>query len=263
MKKPQYKIKIAVHKFSSCDGCQLAFLNAVGDVLKLSDWIDIVHFAEAGPCNPLEKVDIAFIEGSVSTREDEERLKTIRQSANKIVSIGACATTGGLQALRNLASHDDWVKAIYAQPEYITTLAQSTAISEHVHVNHELQGCPVNSRQLFSAIEAWLNGHEPEKQFDTVCTECKRKGNNCVMITKQLPCMGPVTRCGCDAICPSFNRECYGCYGPSDLCNTESLAKGFAAYGLSQQDIANRFHGINSHGKAFLEQGKKHRDQHD
>ncbi len=263
MHTPTQKIKISVHKFSSCDGCQLAFLNSVGDLLKLSDWIDIVHFAEAGPCNPDEPVDIAFIEGSISTEEDIERLKAIRKSSGKLVSIGACATSGGLQALRNMASHDDWVKAIYAQPEYITTLDHSTAISQHVHVNHELQGCPVNSQQVFSAIQAWLNGNEPEKQFDTVCVECKRQGNTCVMVTQQKPCMGPVTRCGCGAICPSFNRECYGCYGPAELCNTDSLATGFGYYGLSEHDITNRFHGINSHSNAFLTAGNKHRHNDD
>ena len=263
MKKPAQKIKVSVHKFSSCDGCQLAFLNSVGELLKLSDWIDIVHFAEAGPCNPDEPVNIAFIEGSISTEEDIERLKAIRQSANKLVSIGACATNGGLQALRNMASHDDWVKAIYAKPEYITTLDNSTAISQHVRVDYELQGCPINSQQVFGAIQSWLNGHEPEKQFDTVCMECKRKGNTCVMVTHQKPCMGPVTRIGCGAICPSFNRECYGCYGPAELCNTESLATGFEYYGLSDHDIGNRFHGINSHSKEFLMAGQKHRNDND
>ncbi len=252
MIKPQHKVRISVHKFSSCDGCQLAFINHVADLLKLNDWIDIVHFAEAGPCKPDAIVDIAFIEGSISTTEDYYRLQQIRQNSLKLVSIGACATSGGIQALRNFANHDEWVKSIYASPEYINTLDHSTAISDHISVDYEIRGCPVNHEQLFNAINAWLMGSEPEPVYDSVCSQCKALGNVCVMVNQNKDCLGPVTLSGCGALCPSMNRGCYGCFGPASFTNGQSLVGKFKKMGLSSEQIAHRFLNINSQAKPFL-----------
>lgn len=253
------KIKIAVHKFSSCDGCQLGFLNSVNEVLKLSQWIEILHFAEAGPCDPEAKVDIAFVEGSIATPDDGERIRLIRENSGFLVSIGACATSGGIQALRNMADHDEWLSAVYARPEFIHSLATSTPIAEHVKVDYELWGCPINGKQLLHCIQTWLLGGMPETEYDSVCTECKRQHNSCVVVTQQRPCLGPVTRAGCGAICPSLDRDCYGCFGPASLCNTESLAKQFASMQVSNVDIANRFLQINSHSKEFHSIGIEYR----
>ena len=261
MQQGEKKVSIAVHKFSSCDGCQLAFLNAVNDVLKLTRWIDIVHFAEAGPCNPDAKVDIAFVEGSVSTQKDVERIKLVRDNSNKLVVIGACATSGGLQALRNMANHEEWLKSVYAKPEYIRSLDTSTAIAEHVKVDHQLWGCPINASQLLQNIQTWLLGGTAETEFDCVCTECKQQQNSCVMVTKQLSCMGPVTRAGCGALCPSFNRGCYGCFGPTPFANTASLAKQYKKFGLTNKDISSRFLGINSQARAFSDIGLNYRQK--
>ncbi len=263
MQQSNQKVTIAVHKFSSCDGCQLAFLNSVNAILGLGDWIEILHFAEAGPCNPDAKVDIAFIEGSISTPQDVERIKIIRENSKLIVPIGACATSGGLQALRNMASHDEWLKAVYANPEYIRSLDTSTPIAEHVKVDYELWGCPIDSRQLLQSIQAWLHGGMPETEFDSVCSECKRKQTSCVMVTQQIPCLGPVTRAGCGAICPSIGRDCYGCFGPASLCNTDSLAKQFEAMGLSETEIANRFLNIYSQSQEFNTIGLRYRQSTD
>jgi len=249
---PDQKIRISVHKFSSCDGCQLAFINHIEDLLLLNDWIDIVHFAEAGPCNPDAIVDIAFIEGSISTTEDFYRLQQIRQQSQKLVTIGACATSGGIQALRNMADHDEWVKEIYTNPEYITTLEKSTPISDHVTVDHEIWGCPVNHKQLFNAINAWLIASEPEHIYDSVCSQCKAMGNVCVMVSQNKECLGPVTLSGCNALCPSMNRGCYGCFGPARFINGLSLANQFKEMGLSEKQIVQHFLGINSQSKAFL-----------
>lgn len=255
----QKRVRISVHKFSSCDGCQLAFLNAVNEVLALNDWIEILHFAEAGPCDPEAEVDIAFVEGSIATPDDLERISMIRRNSSFLVSIGACATSGGLQALRNMADHDAWLKAVYAQPEYIHSLDTSTPIAEHVKVDYELWGCPVNTRQLMYCIRSWLMGGSPETEFDSVCTECKRNNNTCVVVSQQRPCMGPVTRAGCGAICPSLDRDCYGCYGPASLTNTEALAHQFEVMQLADVDIANRFLQINNHSKAFNTTGRRYR----
>ena len=253
------KITIAVHKFSSCDGCQLGFLNAMNAVLALSEWIEILHFAEAGPCDPEAKVDIAFVEGSISTPQDIERIQLVRENSQRLVSIGACATSGGIQALRNMASHDDYLKAVYAQPEYIRSLETSTPIAEHVKVDDEIWGCPISSEQLLHSIQAWLQGGTPEIKLDCVCSECKRQGYSCVMVTQQRPCLGPVTRAGCGAICPSLERDCYGCFGPANRCNPKALAKQFENIGLSDADIANRFLGINNQSKVFNNIGRNYR----
>jgi coenzyme F420-reducing hydrogenase gamma subunit len=245
------KLKIAVHKFSSCDGCQLAFLNHVRELMPLLNKIEIAHFAEAGPCDPDAEVDIAFVEGSIATPHDIERIQRVRLHCKKLVSIGACATSGGIQALRNIADHDGWRQAIYAQPQCISTLASSSAIAEHVRVDHELWGCPLDAPQLLRALQAWLNGHEPEQVFDSVCSECKAHQTVCVMVAQNRACMGPVTRKGCGALCPTHQRGCYGCYGPAQLTNAASLAKQFTQQGMPPAQIARQFLGINSHAKSF------------
>jgi coenzyme F420-reducing hydrogenase gamma subunit len=251
------KPKVAVHKFSSCDGCQLAFLNAGEDLVTLSTLVDIVHFAEAGYFNESAVVDIAFVEGSVSTPQELERIQEIRGNSRYLVTIGACATSGGLQALRNMHDHKQWIEGVYAQPKTISLLRDSTPIAEHVKVDLELWGCPVNGRQVLGTARSLLFGVLPEEEHDKVCLECKRQQNVCVMVTNGEPCMGPVTRTGCGAICPSVGRDCYACYGPSERPNTAALANRFEGLGLQPDDIARRFLFINSHAEPFNAEGRK------
>lgn len=246
------KPRVAVHKFSSCDGCQLAFLNAGEALLTLSQLVDIKHFAEAGPVDSDVEVDIAFVEGSVTTPHEEERIKQIRANSKFLITIGACATSGGLQALRNNADSAEWMQAVYATPELIDTLPTSTAIAEHVRVDLELWGCPVNGTQVLAAVRALLFGVKPLQQHDKVCLECKRQGHICVMVTKDEPCMGAVTHTGCGALCPSIGRACYACYGPAEQPNTASLSQRFEGFGLMPQDIARKFSSINNNAPAFL-----------
>lgn len=254
------KPKVAVHKFASCDGCQLAFLNAGEDLLTLSDLVDIVHFAEAGPVEAETTVDIAFVEGSITTPGDQDRIRRIRDNSQYLATIGACATSGGLQALRNLANVDDWVRAIYAQPEYINTLSTSTAIRDHVAVDLELWGCPVNGKQVLQVVRDLLFGVAPRNDADKVCLDCKRHHNICVMVTRGIPCMGPVTRTGCGAICPQVGRDCYACYGPAENINTDSLSRRLEGFGLLPEDIAKRFLFINNHAPEFLAAAEKLND---
>lgn len=247
------KPRLAVHKFASCDGCQLALLNAGEDLLRLAAIVDLVHFAEAGPINPDADVDIALVEGSITTAHDAERIQNIRANSRHVITIGACATSGGLQALRNYNSVAKWVTAIYAQPQYIQTLTNSTPIREHIHVDFELWGCPLSTRQVLRAIHDFLAGVTPKDEVDKVCFECKRKQFTCVMVSKGMPCLGPVTRSGCGAICPSMGRECYGCYGPAETSNTLSIATQFESLGLKQEEIVKRFRSINSTSEAFTQ----------
>jgi len=252
---------IAVHKFASCDGCQLAFLNAGEQLLTLAKLVDIVHFPEAGPLDAESQVDIAFVEGSITTPADRERIKRIRDSCQFLITIGACATAGGLQALRNYHHIDSWMSAIYASPEYIQILSAATPIRAHVKVDFELWGCPVDGEQVLRAIRELLSGVTPKQQVDKVCMECKRQGHVCVMVTHQFPCLGPVTRTGCGAICPAMGRDCYGCFGPAENTNTDAMAVRFEALGLLPQNIAQRFLFINSEAPDFKSAGIKWRNK--
>nr|WP_274522327.1 sulfhydrogenase subunit delta [Ectothiorhodospira mobilis] len=255
------KPRIAVHKFSSCDGCQLAFLNAGEDLLELARQVEIVHFAEAGPMAPEAPVDIAFVEGSISTQEEALRIRRVRQVSRYLVTLGACATAGGLQALRNFQADGvgEWTRAIYAQPAFIESLDTATAIARHVPVDLELWGCPVNGAQVFTAIRRLLFGALPFVDNEKVCQECKRRGVVCVLVTRGVPCLGPVTRTGCGALCPAFGRDCYGCFGPAENPNTPALARRLEGLGLVPEAIARRFHCINSQAPGFLETGMDYR----
>lgn len=263
-----HRPRISVHKFTSCDGCQLALLNLGETLIALEEWVDIVHFAEAGPYAPETDVDIAFVEGSISTAAHKTRIQAIRQRSRYLVSIGACATAGGIQSLRNLMENKGWVGAIYAHPEYIDTLEKVTPIAAEVKVDLELWGCPVTSQQVLAAIRALLWGLLPVEEQDKVCLECKRRLQVCVMVAQGLPCMGPVTRTGCGAICPRFGRDCYGCHGPAENSNTRALSQRFAGLGLAPDTIKRRFHGINNSAPVFRDAGfeacqpEHHHEQH-
>jgi len=250
------KPKIAVHKFASCDGCQLAFLNAGEDLLTLAKLVDIVHFPEAGPMDDVTPIDIAFIEGSITTPSDKDRIQRIRKNSDYVITIGACATAGGLQALRNFSKIEQWVADIYATPEYIQTLPTSTPIREHIKVDLELWGCPVNGKQVLKAVRDLLFGVQPKQNADKVCMACKRSQYVCVMVTQGVACMGPVTRTGCGAICPQVGRDCYGCFGPAETVNTNALGIRFEGLGLVKQDIAKRFLFINSEAPEFNQAGQ-------
>lgn len=257
------RARVAIHKFSSCDGCQLAFLNLGESLLELTRFVDILHFAEAGPVAPEAKVDIAFVEGSISTSEDIERIRQIREQSGFLVTIGACATAGGIQALRNMANTREWIEGIYANPSVIDSLDDSTAIRDHVDVDLELWGCPVSKQQVLMAIRSLLFKVLPREDNDKVCLECKRKQNVCVMVTRDEPCMGPVTRSGCGALCPHVGRDCYGCYGPAENTNTRSLANRLHGFGLVNEQIAQRFLFINSGATSFKREGKHWKDSYE
>lgn len=253
--KKQGKFKIAVHKFTSCDGCQLAFLNLGENLLTLVDLVELVHFAEAGPINNDANVDIAFVEGSVSTPIEIERIKQVREQSNVLITIGACATSGGIQALRNFADHKKWVADIYADPSYINSLETSTAIANYVSVDYELWGCPVTSKQIIMLIRSLLFNVTPNIDRDVLCLECKRQQNVCVLVAKGETCMGPVTKTGCGAICPSVGRACYACFGPCENPNTEALTCRFSGLGLLPEEISRKFLHINNQAQPFKDRG--------
>jgi len=217
------KPTLAVWKFTSCDGCQLSLLDLEDELLAIADRVEIAHFLEASSATVSGPYDVSLVEGSITTPEDAERIKEIREMSGALVSIGACATAGGIQALRNFADVEGFLAAVYANPEYVSTLSTSTPISDHVHVDFELQGCPINKRQLLEVISALLHRRRPNLPSHSVCVECKRRGIPCVMVARGVPCLGPVTHAGCGAICPAYARGCYGCFGPMETPNLPSL----------------------------------------
>jgi coenzyme F420-reducing hydrogenase gamma subunit len=228
--------KLAVWKFASCDGCQLSLLDCEDELLALAGDVEIAYFLEARRATVRGPYDLSLVEGSVTTPHDAERIQEVRRVSKKLVTIGACATAGGIQALRNFADVNDFLSVVYASPEYVSTLQTSTPISAHVPVDFELNGCPINKRQLLEVLTAFLHGRRPSIPTTSVCTECKRRGTVCVMVAHGTPCLGPVTHAGCGALCPAYNRGCYGCFGPMETPNTASLTKQLHVLGLDERD---------------------------
>jgi coenzyme F420-reducing hydrogenase gamma subunit len=239
------KPKLAVWKFASCDGCQLSLLDCEDELLTLTGEIEIAQFAEASSAMVKGPYDLSLVEGSVTTPHDAERIREVRRVSRTLVTIGACATAGGIQALRNFANVDDFLSVVYASPEYVSTLETSTPISAHVKVDFELHGCPIDKRQLLEVIGAFLAGRRPQISSASVCTECKRRGTVCVMVAHGTPCLGPVTHAGCGALCPSYNRGCYGCFGPMETPNTGSLTRQLRVLGMNDRAVDRVFRTFN------------------
>jgi coenzyme F420-reducing hydrogenase gamma subunit len=252
------KPKLAVWKFASCDGCQLSILDCEDELLAVAAAVEIADFREATSNVLRGPYDLSLVEGSITTAEDAERIRRIRKESKALVTIGACATSGGIQALRNFKNVKDFIAVVYAHPQYIDTLATSTPISDHVSVDFELNGCPVNKVQLVEVISALLNGRKPNTPSHSVCFECKRRGTPCVMVAHGTPCLGPVTHAGCGALCPAYNRGCYGCYGPMESPNTRSLAVQWEHLGAGPMDLVKAFRTFNAAAEPFRIESEAH-----
>jgi coenzyme F420-reducing hydrogenase gamma subunit len=242
--------RVAVVKFASCDGCQLTLLDCEDELLAIAGAVDIVHFLEAGGPVLSGPYDLAIVEGSITTAHDAARIRELREQAKVLVSIGACATAGGVQALRNVADVEEYASVVYAHPEFLKTLATSTPISSHVQVDVELRGCPVDKGQLLHVISSYLLGRPPRLDSSPVCVECKRRGTPCVLVVHGTPCLGPVTHGGCGALCPAFDRGCFGCFGPADTVNAHSLVRRLRV-GTSSKDITRMFHTFTTEAPGF------------
>jgi coenzyme F420-reducing hydrogenase gamma subunit len=250
--KKQKKPKLAVFKFASCDGCQLTLLDCEDDLLAVAGEIEIAYFPEASSEMIAGPYDLGLVEGSITTPHDEIRLQKVRKQCRTLVTIGACATAGGIQALRNFRDVEEFTRIVYANPRYIDTLKTSTPIAHHVTVDIELRGCPISKHQLVELLAALLNGRRPNLPEVSVCMECKRRGNVCVMVAHGTACLGPVVHDGCGALCPSFNRGCYGCFGPKETPNTASLSKWWRErLGVGSEDLVRVFRGFNAYADAF------------
>ena len=240
------KPKLGVFKFSSCDGCQLSLLDLEDELLAIASGVDVAYFLEAGSRPTGGPYDVALVEGSIATEEDVARLAGIRRRSRFLVAIGACATAGGIQALRNFGDLDDFASGVYPRPQQLKVLATSTPISEHVKVDLELQGCPVDRHQLLEVVLALLHRRRAILPGHSVCVECKLRGNECVVVARGMPCMGPVTHGGCGAICPAYGRGCYGCFGPSETFNAPSLIDRWKHLGDRRRDVVQRLRNVNA-----------------
>jgi coenzyme F420-reducing hydrogenase gamma subunit len=252
------KPRLAVWKFASCDGCQLSLLDCEDELLAIAGAVDIAYFQEATRGRITGRYDVSLVEGSITTAHDARRIREVRKRSRTLVTIGACATAGGIQALRNFADVEAYTAAVYARPDYISTLKTSTPIADHVPVDFELRGCPISKYQLLEVISAFLVGRRPVVPAHSVCVECKLRGNVCVMVAHGTPCLGPVTHAGCGAICPSYNRGCYGCYGPMETPNAMSLSGWLKELGMDQRDLKRVYRTFNAGAPAFREESERH-----
>ncbi|MCB9949934.1 MAG: oxidoreductase [Planctomycetaceae bacterium] len=251
------KLRLGVFKFASCDGCQLSLLNAEDELLALAEKLEIAHFLEASSIIGAGPFDVSLVEGSISTEADLQRIKDVRRLSKTLITIGACATSGGIQALRNGASYEEFVRAVYPSPEFIHSLETATPISQHVPVDFELRGCPVNTKQLVQILVDHLHGRRIRVPNHSVCRDCKLSGTVCVTVARGLPCLGPVTQAGCGAICPEFTRGCYGCYGPAHQSNPSSLMAWLSGHQHPVEQLVPLLQNFNAAAPAFSNAAKE------
>lgn len=245
------KPTLAVWKFASCDGCQLSLLDCEDELLAIAEGIEVAYFPEATSAQVEGPYDVSLVEGSITTAHDAERIREVREQSRLLVTIGACATSGGIQALRNVAEVGEWIPLVYATPEYVSTLATSTPIADHVEVDLELRGCPISKAQLVETVSALLNGRRPRIPTTSVCVECKARGTPCLMVAHGTPCLGPVTQSGCGAICPAYGRGCYGCFGPMESPNLDALHAQWRELGAPDVDLLRALRTFNANAPAF------------
>ncbi len=252
------KPKLAVWKFASCDGCQLSLLDCEDELLSVVQYVDIANFAEASRAIEKGPYDISLVEGSITTPHDAERIHQVRRQSKVLITIGACATAGGIQALRNFKDVKQFTSLVYANPKYIDTLNKSTPIADHVFVDYELRGCPINKYQLLEVLNAFINGRKPNIPTYAVCVECKRRFITCVAVARGEVCLGPVTQAGCNALCPSYQRGCFGCYGPKETPNTSALSSYLKNKGMTSEYIVHLFRNFNAYSEAFRKESEAH-----
>jgi coenzyme F420-reducing hydrogenase gamma subunit len=255
---PDNRPSLAVFKFASCDGCQLSLLDCEDELLALAGAVRIAHFTEMSRAVTDGPYDVVLVEGSITTQADAARILEVRAAAGVLVTIGACATSGGIQGLRNFAATGEYARSVYAHPDYLSTLDTSTPIADHVSVDHALYGCPIDRAQLLELITALLAGRRPVITSHSVCEECKARSTVCLLVAEGTPCLGPVTRAGCGALCPSIGRGCFGCFGPAATTNTASLSRRLLDVGTAPDDLVRLYRTFNANAPQFKKEGLAH-----
>ncbi len=233
------KPKVGIFDFASCEGCELQIVNLEEDVVGLVAAVDVVSFREAMKEHS-DNYDIAIVEGSITRESDEARLKNIRENAAILVALGACACIGGINALKNTKDLDEVMKIVYGDKADWFETYPARPIDAVVQVDYYVHGCPIDRNEFLSIVKSLLLGKEPEIPNYPLCVECKLAENQCVF-EKDMFCLGPVTRAGCSARCPSSGSDCVGCRGLVDNPNKEAQKEVLEKFGLTVDDVLARF----------------------
>lgn len=242
------KPKVAFFDFTSCEGCQLDALNLEGEELvDLLNAVDIVNFREV-KTEKEDNYDIAFVEGSISRNSEIPRVKHIRDQAKVVVALGACACIGGINSLKNHLPMEEALEIVYGEDAKHYDTIPARPIDAVVPVDFYVRGCPINTAEFLKVIKALLLGKKPEIPNYSVCVECKMAGNICVF-EKGITCLGPVIRAGCDAICVTSGRHCWGCRGLVDDPNIDSEKDILEKYGLTVEQVVEKFKIYNTYAE--------------
>jgi sulfhydrogenase subunit delta len=244
------KPRVAIFDFGCCEGCQLQIVNLEEQILDLLGAVDVVMWREA-MAEKAEEYDIAIIEGSITQEHEMERLRGIREKAKLLIAIGACAVTGGVNAIKNRFNLQEVSQYVYGENYELFPTIETRPLSAVVKVDAVVPGCPINRGEFVEVVKALLLGKKPVLPNNAVCVECKQKDNVCVFNEGQF-CLGPVTRGGCTAICPSFGEGCTGCRGLVPEPNLHSHNQVLAEHGLQPDQIIRLF---NIFGAAVSEVG--------
>ncbi|MBN2123312.1 MAG: NADH:ubiquinone oxidoreductase [Deltaproteobacteria bacterium] len=233
------KPKVAFFDFASCEGCQLQVVNLEEDLLKVLGAVDVVSFREAMKEHS-DDYDIAFVEGSITRRSDEARLKDIRKNAKILVALGSCAALGGINCIKNFQELETVRKFVYGENALSYETYPTRPLKAVVPVDYEIPGCPINREEFAAVVKALLMGKRPEIPNYPVCVECKMAGNRCVF-ELGMTCMGPVTRAGCGACCVTEGSVCWGCRGLVENPNVDSHREILSRHGLTVKDVLRNF----------------------
>jgi sulfhydrogenase subunit delta len=252
------KPKIGIYNLTGCGGDQLMILNLENEFLDLISKVEVVAFQEASSVKNDEDVDIAFVEGSVSTKMDLERLKDLRRRSKMLIAIGDCAIGGCVQAMRNQEmTMKEKMRQVYGKEEDYFEVLEPYGLSKYVNVDLELQGCPIETTEIRQVLLSLLHGDRPEIKDYPVCAECKLNEYQCLLVDKGMPCLGPIIAAGCNARCPGLGIDCVGCRGPiTNETNAAEELHTLKEKGYDERYIENRlrFFGANFEGIAKLSQ---------
>jgi len=233
------KPKIGVFGFTSCSGCQLQIVNLEDEILDLLGAVDIVYFKMA-ISEHTDDYSIAFVEGAITRESENDDLKWIRERANKVVALGACACIGGIPYIKNFIGVDRARKTVYGEDAKYFDSIPTKPIDQVIKVDGYIRGCPINKNEFLRVTKSLLLGIKPLIPNYPVCVECKLNENVCVF-DEGMTCLGPVTRAGCNSACPNVGNQCYGCRGLLDDANTTSEKDILAKHGLTVNDVLSKF----------------------
>lgn len=231
------KLKVGVFKLTSCSGCQMVLVHLEESLLEILKHVELKYFRMVSDDDlPNDPLDAAIVEGAVTNEEEAAMLKRIRRMSRFLVAAGACAVTGGVNAMKNITPEGEIESTVYPSPEHVRS-GKAYGLNEYVAVDAYLYGCPIDRSELVNALMSLVLRVPPYIPGLTVCIECKTKGNECVFLMRKEPCLGPVTVGGCGALCPSNNVACEGCRDVLKGTNVSGLVSAWENAGVNPELI--------------------------